>query len=600
MAVEMILILQVICAFLFAVGALFILIDLRTNFDRSFRFFGVSLILLCSMTAIDLWVMPLLVEPSRLLFWQKLYHILSCLFVPFSIWYLLILTSSRYLKLMPVVSAISFLISSLFLTENMLHISEGTYRGGVLYNVFFLPFIFLYVIFSNYIIINKLIRSQAAERRILVFHLVGFVGLCVCGILDIADVTNIFVSTLPSFTILGVLGYGLMASLIFTERFLMLLNERENTFKKLESAYKDLEQVNALKQLGESTAIINHEIKNYMFMISGNAQLLQEIEVLSQKGKAIAKNIVTTVERLAYFSDDILKLSKTQILKEKHPVNISEVIKGTIEKHFTSKWKAFTLINLDQDHFLYGDWGKLEQVFVNAIKNSFEAYGSEPIEIRIKITTNKNVFVVSIEDNGLGCDREQLEGIFKAFYTTKKSNGGTGLGMSITRTIVESHGGKISAYSKNLVRSGEHGLKLVMTFPSFASNVVEDSMKKYPIVLIKDGMGNLQDLIRVFQNITITPYIIQFADDLNEIDFPPHAMTVLVSAETMAQKFKQLSGYPKLCLVSNHEKNLYILDQGRGTRPEIFSEEYVLNKMIYNREIGRRVKLKERQHQIQA
>ena len=90
----------------------------------------------------------------------------------------------------------------------------------------------------------------------------------------------------------------------------VLLKERDATFLKLETAYRDLEQVNALKQLGESTAIINHEIKNYMFMISGNAQLLDELENLSPKGREIVKTIVSSVERLTVFSDDILKLNE--------------------------------------------------------------------------------------------------------------------------------------------------------------------------------------------------------------------------------------------------------------------------------------------------
>ncbi|MDB5050316.1 MAG: histidine kinase [Fibrobacteres bacterium] len=592
----MVLVLQAICSFLFAVGALFILIDLRTDFDKSFRFFGLSLILLCAMTAIDLWVTPGMTDPLKLLFWQRVYHLLACLFMPFSIWYLLILTSSRFLKLMPVVAASSFLLASTFLSDKMLFISEGTYRAGILYNWLFIPFVLVYVLSSNFIIINKLRRSQAGERRILLFHLFGFLGLCACGILDIVAFANTILSTIPSFTILGVLGYGLMASMIFTERFLMLLNEKENNFTKLESAYKDLEQVNVLKQLGESTAIINHEIKNYMFMISGNAQILQEVETLSQKGKDIVNNIVTTVERLAYFSDDILKLSRTEVIREKHPVNLSEVIKGSVEKHFPGRRASFSLAGLERDRFMFGDWGKLEQVFVNIFNNSFEAGNGAPVEVRVKLTATETLLVIGIEDNGTGCDKEQLEHIFKAFYTTKKSKGGTGLGMSITRTIVESHGGRISAYSKNLGKKEEHGLKLIITFPIYAEHIEEEARRKHPIVVVKDGMDNMSDLIRVFQNIRVNPSIVPSVNELLDPEYAPDAVTVLVSAKTMAANFTKLAVYPQLCLVSHHERNQYVLDHGKGSRPEMFSEEYVLNRLL-RRQLPR-VRMKERQHHL--
>jgi hypothetical protein len=163
---------------------------------------------------------------------------------------------------------------------------------------------------------------------------------------------------------------------------------------------------------------------------------------------------------------------------------------------------------------------------------------------------------------------------------------------------VESHGGKISAYSKNHTKSGEHGLKLVLTFPAYAESVVEATQQKYPIVLIKEGMSNLSDMIRVFQNIAITPYFIQDVADLKESDFPPDTMTVIVSAQTMATRFSKFSQYPRLCIISQYESNLYIMDQGRSIHPEIFSEEYVLNNLIHKRHMAPRTKLRERQPQL--
>ncbi|MDB5104176.1 MAG: sensory signal transduction histidine kinase with domain [Fibrobacteres bacterium] len=589
-------ILQVICSFLFAVGLLFILLDIRTRFDRSFRFFGVSLILLCAMTAIDIWLIPNAATLSGTLFWQRAYHGIACIFIPFSLWYLCILTNSPILRLIPTLIMVSSLMAAAFLGGLMIIARGGQVHTTLGYNLVFLPYVVFYVVTAHYVILKRINKCAAPEKRILRFHLAGFAVLIVGGLLDIGILMGVVKQVLTSFTVLGVLAFGIMASLIFAERFLMILLDRQTTFDKLESAYRDLEQVTALKQLGESTAIINHEIKNYMFMISGNAQILQEMESLSAKGKDIVKNIVSSVERLTDFSDDILKLSRTEVIREKHPVNLPEIIKGSIEKHFPDMRASFTMTGLERDRFMFGDWGKLEQVFVNIFNNSIEAGNGDPVDVKIKLTATDTLLLVGIEDNGVGCDESQLENLFKAFYTTKKLQGGTGLGMSITRTIVESHGGRISAYSKNLAKRGEHGLKLIMTFPIYAEKMAEVSERKHPIVVVKDGLDNLADLIRVFRNLRVTPAIVSSVDELDEAEYPPETVTLLVSAKAMASHFTKLAAYPQLCLVSNHERNQYVLDHGRGNRPEVFSEEYVVSRML--RRQMPRVRLKERQHHL--
>jgi signal transduction histidine kinase len=597
----MLLVSQMLCSLLFAIGFLFTLIDMRTKYDRSFRYFGLSLIFLASLAAIDLWIFPELTTPSERLFWQRVYHAVACLFIPYSLSYLYLITKRRAALVMRGFTFATLGIMPLIFTDPMLHLQGGKVVPGFLYFALFFPFGVVYGAMTNVILIQGLMalkRAPGNERKILWFHLIGFALLSTGGVLDMLGVLNPAAQLFPSYKFLGMIAFGMMASMIFIERFLDILMERHNTFGKLESAYRDLEQVNALKQLGESTAIINHEIKNYMFMIAGNAQLLQEVERLSVKGGEIVKNIISSVERLTVFSDDILKLSSTQILKEMHPINVTELIKGLIARHYPDRASSFTLQGMERDHFMFGDWGKLEQVFVNVFNNSFEAGSGSPVDIKVKVTADRSFLMLCIEDNGGGCDNEQLGKLFQAFYTTKKSMGGTGLGMSISRTIIESHGGKISAYSKNMAKKGDHGLKLILTFPSYAQNMAEAGLQKHPIVLIKDGMDNLADLIRVFQNVKVSPYIVQDIQDFKETEHAPESVTVLVSAKTMASRFKQLSAYPCLCLVSHHEKNLYILDHGRGNRPEIFSEEYVVSRLL--RKANARTRLRERQFHLVA
>jgi signal transduction histidine kinase len=585
--------LRIICSLLFATGLLFTLLDLRTRYDKSIRYFGLALIFLSAIAGIDLQIMPTLTDPEDRLYWQRMLHIMACGFIPFSISYLASITRANATRLVTCLAFASFCFSCLFFNSHMLALKDGGVVGGPLYLALFFPYALVYVAAAGYLIISRYRRSQATEKKILLFHIIGYSLLCLMGILDMAGVVNPAIHGFPSYKTLGILAFGITASLVFAERFMLLLKERDVTYGKLESAYRDLEQVNVLKQLGESTAIINHEIKNYMFMISGNAQLLTEVEHLSLKGSQIVNNIVTSVERLTGFSDDILELSRTQIVKESTPVNLAELVKGLVQRLYPDRADRFHLIGCDKEHFLYGDWGKLEQVFVNIFNNSFEAGAGNPVDIRVKLTSDRGLLMVSVEDNGVGCDEGQLGKLFQAFYTTKKSTGGTGLGMSIARTIVESLGGRISAYSKNLVRKGDHGLKLILTFPVYAQNMLEESHRKHPIVLVKGSMDNIADVIRVFQNVKVNPYIIQDADELNEEDFPTESMTVIVNAKTMAANFTKLAAYSRLFMVSHHERNLYILDHGKGNRPDAFSEEYVVSRIL--RRGGTRHRIRERE-----
>jgi C4-dicarboxylate-specific signal transduction histidine kinase len=76
----------------------------------------------------------------------------------------------------------------------------------------------------------------------------------------------------PTFTTPGLLLFGLIVTYVFTDRLTTIIKDRETTFGKLQAAYKEMEEVQELKELGQSTAIINHEIKNYAFIIGGYAQ----------------------------------------------------------------------------------------------------------------------------------------------------------------------------------------------------------------------------------------------------------------------------------------------------------------------------------------
>lgn len=121
---------------------------------------------------------------------------------------------------------------------------------------------------------------------------------------------------------------------------------------------------------------------------------------------------------------------------------------------------------------VYGDRVQLQQVMVNLIMNAVDAtreISEGGREIIIRSAEEEDCVVVTVEDSGTGLMPDQLDRIFEPFFTTKAQ--GIGMGLSISRSIVESHGGKLFA-SIRRPRGARFELKLPM---AAASNATETS-----------------------------------------------------------------------------------------------------------------------------
>ncbi len=164
-----------------------------------------------------------------------------------------------------------------------------------------------------------------------------------------------------------------------------------------------------------------------------------------------------------YISDDynyICKLFKNlsaynnskDIKREKTDLNniIKHVING-FEQEFSNNNVKIIYKN-GQAAKILGDEVKLRQVFINIIKNAYEAVQSRDINERfgiIEVIMNTEIedrYIVQIKDNGCGIKQENILKIFEPMYTSGKE-GGTGLGLPVCKNIIESHNGRINVSS---------------------------------------------------------------------------------------------------------------------------------------------------------
>ncbi|WP_088104522.1 two-component system sensor histidine kinase NtrB [Halalkalibacter urbisdiaboli] len=208
--------------------------------------------------------------------------------------------------------------------------------------------------------------------------------------------------------------------------------------------------------IGRMAAFFAHEIRNPLTSIIGFIQFMeQDPSIKSNPHMAHYTSIIREeATRMETLIQELLSLSKSHL----HHDNLSIIdIKHSIEKVVTiysmqtvNKSISFRTDLLD-DIYITGNPSQFERLLINLVKNAVEAIKEMgTIEIRV---TKENKFVnISIIDSGPGLTPEQLEQIFYPFYTTKDE--GTGLGLPICKTIVETMNGSMDI--QNHTNKGVH------------------------------------------------------------------------------------------------------------------------------------------------
>lgn len=206
-------------------------------------------------------------------------------------------------------------------------------------------------------------------------------------------------------------------------------------------------QDNKLQMLGKITASLLHEIRNPLSAVKLNLDYLKMMQdEMSDEVRDSVFSCREAVERMEFLVNSLLDFSrKSQNGFEIGDINqitenALEILHGAIQKRSIEIEKQ---LNLSLPHFHFNR-NKILQVFINLIANATEAVNEKGI---IKIHTYKerkegSEFVIwTVEDNGVGIKKENKKKIFNDFYTSKKS--GTGLGLSVCKTIIEEHDAEI-------------------------------------------------------------------------------------------------------------------------------------------------------------
>ena len=223
-------------------------------------------------------------------------------------------------------------------------------------------------------------------------------------------------------------------------KILMLVYNKLDVVVKIHYSLKNIAKE---KKLYESLFKITHEIKNPLAVCKGYLEMFDAKDI--KKSNKYINIINQEIDRTLLLLKDFSDVSKVNV--ERESMDITLLIEDVCDEISL----AFdTNINFlcdfpDDEVYIWGDYNRLKQVLINLIKNAKESIMDKGfVSLTAKIV--KSDYVINIKDNGVGMDDDTKKKIGTAFYTTKKN--GTGLGVCLSKEIIERHDGTIKYISK--------------------------------------------------------------------------------------------------------------------------------------------------------
>ena len=274
---------------------------------------------------------------------------------------------------------------------------------------------------------------------------------------------------------------GRNAALIDLTNIYRVRDKIKSREEELANQLSELKKLNLIKD--EFMAMITHELKTPLAPIKGYADILlsEALGSLNATQKERLEIIRSSANSLLKLISDILdsqKIELGQLVLHKEILSLSQIINETIDKMRPSADRKGIIITKDLASALFCSCDKIriEQVLSNIIANALDFISKDTGKILIKSYRASNDAKIIIKDNGVGISKSDLEQIFVKFYQvdTKltREHGGTGLGLSVCKGIIENHGGKIWAESEGKGKGTEVHILLPM----------EDISKPFSIV----------------------------------------------------------------------------------------------------------------------
>jgi PAS domain S-box-containing protein len=231
------------------------------------------------------------------------------------------------------------------------------------------------------------------------------------------------------------------------------ISDRRSAEASLRKTQDELAHVTRVMTLGELAASIAHEINQPLTAIVANASVSLNLLTRPDPNLALMRQVLTEVMTDGHRAGNVIKrlrqlATKADPHRTQLDINllideVAALVDSEVQRHGAS----LRLVLADDLPLVYSDRVQLQQVMINLVINGLEAMDlvqNRPRQLTIRSEASDGASVrVAVEDTGVGIDAENTHRMFDAFFTTKPT--GMGMGLSISRTIVEGQGGRLWA-----------------------------------------------------------------------------------------------------------------------------------------------------------
>ena len=283
---------------------------------------------------------------------------------------------------------------------------------------------------------------------------------------------------------------------------------------ELQKAKEEAEQANRSKD--QFLSVLSHELRTPLTPVLAEMSFLEEMSDLPEPIRNTISMIRRNVETEARLVDDLLDLTRISRGKLKlrfEAIDLNEAIRAVItmvQSQIDRKAIKLTIALRAQQHFVWADPGRLQQVLLNLLSNAlkFTPEGGS-ISVRSENEGEDHLVQVNVADSGVGIEPEMMSRLFTAFEQGSKSRrlGGLGLGLSIAKSLIELHEGSIHAASAGLNQGTCMSLELPTTSrepQKSAANkkgLGDGKLKGFRILLVEDHRDTRVVMTRLLESI---------------------------------------------------------------------------------------------------
>jgi PAS domain S-box-containing protein len=255
-----------------------------------------------------------------------------------------------------------------------------------------------------------------------------------------------------------------------------LAMERQELLNKVEERADELAQASKAKD--HFMAVLSHELRTPLTPVLATVSMLQEnpaFDTETREGLGVVRRNVELEARLIDDLLDVTRIARGKVELDKRPVALCTIIKSAVEvcqPDIDARQLNFGVdIGPTAPYIIVADAGRMQQVFWNLLRNSIKF--TPPggcVGIRCRREENGGHVIVEVNDSGEGIEPEALGRIFNAFeqaeLSMRRQFGGLGLGLTISKALVEMHGGTIEAHSDGKGKGATFRLSLPLVKPA--------------------------------------------------------------------------------------------------------------------------------------